>query len=184
MDNIFDILIVIFIIFSFLSGIFTKKKNIPQTEEFEYGTDKPKKIPKKKEGREFLEEILGIKLPDIENSESKKQPEKYSAGYNNNTTWNPEDDFKEVNVNYETQKSTNKDRISEKKRYNLERSQKEAEFKQPISKKRILSTISLTENNEINVRTIDIKNQLFTKKSIKNAILLAEILQKPKALRR
>ncbi len=181
MDNIFDILITIFIIFSFISGIFTKKKNIPQTEEVEYGTDKPKKIPKKKDGREFLEEILGIKLPDIENSESDKQSEKYSAGYNNDATWNPEDDFKEVIVNNETKKSTVKDRNIEKNKYNYEPSENKT---QPIPQKSILSSILFTEKIEVNERAIDIKNQLLTKKSIKNSILLSEILQKPKALRR
>ncbi len=181
MDDIIQIIVILFFILSAFSGIFKKKKQ--QRQEMEKKTPSPK--PSSKKTKDVFEELFGVKFPEEE--ESQVQTASYEKPISKET-WDPESEFSEKTYTPQ-QKST-----IEKKKPKIE-SQYKPTWQQVNYDKLSRSDIKDLEKDSnliekvknkvfVNQKALEIKNKLDSQNTIREFILISEILNKPKALRR
>jgi hypothetical protein len=171
MEDYFQIIfIAIFIISSIISSM-NKKKKKQQAKMAKSMPTKRQPVAanvKKKSSSQILEEILGLKI-EIPEPPQKEAPVVYSNYGESNTTWDPAKEYDDITddgySNYEN-------KISQKKAEYLKDSTKHKAFKDDVVK------VKPTQKNIY-------KEKIFTNQSnLKNYIVIQELLNKPKALRR
>lgn len=175
MEDLFQIIIIVFFILSSIASSMRKKKkqDAKKQQKINY---KPTPVQTKKNGKvaekkqksssELLEEILGLKI-DYPEPPPKEvpafKPEKA------NDTWDPAADYEEIN---EDGVSDYKDKVSVKKTEFVQSKKKHKAFKKvkPVKK---------------NIDKPTVADRLFAQqKNLKDYIIIQEILNKPKALRK
>ncbi len=160
MDNFFEILIIFFVIISILNSIFGKKK--PQQKESEKQEDIPEIPQQKQNNKEIFERIFGIPAQKSE-EEIKSQTDEYN-------TWNPEDEFKDLTEHKPEEIIT----VDYDKLESLEAKQHEIQKKDTV--------ISLTPLvRPSNLRLIELMRIMKNPMTLRDYILVSEILNKPKA---
>lgn len=173
MEDLFQILIIIFFIVSSIASSMKKKKKqqSKKTTSFPQQSEKPNTIAKKqKSSAEVLEEMFGFKL-ELPEPQKTEAPYKYSEE-NYSDTWNPESDFEEFSTEG---KSDYAEKITEKKNELTNDKQKHRAFKD--------ENLQISKNSQIEPQSKFSK--LFAQQSnLKDYIIIQEILNKPKALRR
>jgi len=181
MDNIIEIIVFLFIIYSIFGSFFGKKKTQQKNNNRIPGNNPTEGVPKRTSSRqdnlETLEELFGFKLPRTEDPFPQQQSTKNSNSESN--TWDPEKEFyTKLNVR---EKSTKKPveksipNISFDKLNPIELRKKKQIVKPETRKK---------EKSFYHNRSSDIRKKVNNPESIKEFIIISEILNKPKALRR
>ncbi|OGU35586.1 MAG: hypothetical protein A2068_09420 [Ignavibacteria bacterium GWB2_35_6b] len=186
MDNLLEIIIILFFVLSGIKSLFgDKKKRRQNMEEKIPGNThvkKEKKFPK--DENELFETIFGIPKPTAKTPDPFDEPDLEQRTYSQNenrdyeNTWNPEDEF-EKNNNYKPSQAEKKQKIFEE----ISRIDYDKQVPVKSAAKEIVPferTLKVSSNN----RAIEIRRIFKNKKSVKDAIIIAEILNKPKALRR
>ncbi|MCZ7601261.1 MAG: hypothetical protein C4543_00470 [Ignavibacteriales bacterium] len=200
-SNLFEYLIIIFFIVSALQSFFGKKKK-KQTEQRNrdetartQSTQSQQKVEKKKETtQDILEQLFGLKIPDQTGSQTKYPSDRNTevldpSGYHD-TTWNPEEEF-EDSVGVETV------RYEQKK---VDQEKVESEFIDPNARlearikkakeslKRLPDKIEVEDVGQSMTETVEyvknIRKNISNPDTIREYILVSEILNKPKAYRR
>ncbi len=175
MDNLFEYLIFLFFIISLLNSIFKKKKKNAVAEESQTEGNIPQ-APSKKRSRSILEEILSMGLP-AEMQEKNRAPRREIEAdgdiRDSQDTWFPEKEFGDVFPPSQKEISSPKPKFQELIKRNPRRIKKTG-----ISDKSI-ETISRDYYN-----VDELKKRIRNPATFREYILVSEILNKPKALRR
>lgn len=179
MDNIIEIVVFFFIIYSILSSFLGKKKKSPYKVPDNQTGDVKQKTSPNRESIETLEELFGFKFPKTEDefptAQTKSKPERIE-----NISWDPEKDFQQKISKRESFSNRNIEKTVPDINYDKTPSYTSAS-KRKISKTDVKQTkAKIVENKKV----IEIRKKLAEQNSIKEAIILSEILNKPKALRR
>lgn len=186
MDNLLEIIIILFFVLSGINSLFGQKKKQRQKMEEKIPQDSPVKKEKKfpKDEAELFETIFGIPKPTAKTPDPFDEPDLEQRTYSQNenrdyeNTWNPEDEFEKSN-NYRPSQAEKKQKIFEE----ISR----IDYDKQVPAKSSAKEIVPFERNlkvQSNKGAIEIRRILKNKKSVKNSIIIAEILNKPKALRR
>lgn len=195
-SNFFEYLIIIFFIVSALQSFLGKKKKRQQkNNQQQRDTDSPQaQTEKKKESaQDIFEQMFGLKIPD-QNEKQTKIPSDTETdvldpkGYHD-SSWNPEEEF-EDSVGVETVRYENQDYQNRHSKTKYAEPVRKTE--QPSTAKKIMGKIpSKMEVEKVGgtdketVQFIErIRNNITNPDSIREYILVSEILNKPKALRR
>lgn len=167
MDSFFDYIIILIIIISLLNSIFGKKKKTEQKKTED--EVRPASQKKKQDAVDILEQMFGI-------PSEKTEPEYYGETNNDQQTWNPEAEFSKSEEEPVVE-------ILQKEPSKFERLQA-TEFT-PLVKNRRLELLYNENAKSIkrNRRREEIINRLRNPKTIRDYILVSEILGKPKALK-
>ena len=177
MDNIIQLLIFFFIIYAILSPILGKKKTQNQNRERNNipGEDGQYKTPQRPSSTDILEEMFGFKIPKTEDQFPTNEPSSVNPEYASIPT-----------VDYDTDLNTKyKDLETESKMPDIDYDKipfNEAEQIPANDESKILSTAVLSRQPIKKKQAI--KNLLKSKDSLRNLFLSAEVIGKPKALRR
>lgn len=184
MDNIIEIIVFFFVIYSILGSIFGKKKPQQKKNQQQYKRPVPqqqrtatKPVPSQPSSQDILEELFGIKIPKPEeNSDYSTNKTADNLEY---SSWDPEKDFQkkvEQRQNYEYRNiekdipDVNYDRIAA-----LETTKKKVKTAEPII---------LNEKKEIYKKALEIREKLREPKSVRELFLISEILSKPRSFRK
>ena len=165
MDNFFDYIIIFIIIISLLNSIFGKKKK--QEQQKEEGNVEPASQKKKQDAVDILEQMFGIPT-------EKKEPEYYGETDNDSQSWDPAAEFGEAEKVPAVE-------TTKKESTRFERMQS-AEFT-PLDKNKDYSVLEtdVKKSTKSNKRKREIISKLRNPKTIRDYILVSEILGKPKA---
>jgi hypothetical protein len=187
MDNIFEILIYAFIIISFLSSLFRKKKTeTKRAGEIPEPPLKPEAQPKTSQQEEYdllkeIEKMFKMETP----TEEKQEDRSFERG---------EERFERASEHLDTTymhkptPSEHKPSVSEHRVESWEEKNRKAEEKRKAVNKKILDQAMMFEKHLIKKRGEEnyiknkIKQSLKDPKSLKEYIIFSEILGKPKAL--
>ncbi|KAF0153332.1 MAG: hypothetical protein FD143_409 [Ignavibacteria bacterium] len=171
MDDVIQVLIFLFVIWSLISSAF-KKKPVPQKPQQQ---NKQKAETEKKTTsyttKDVLEELFGVSLPKTEN-EYPNQPGTRHLPNNYDNDWQVE------YRNPEKAKTSTSRELSSVDYDKL--ASLDAHGKAKKVKKYEAVNIQTTVKNE---RASEIKSKIKNINSIRDAVIFAEILNKPKALR-
>ncbi len=197
-SNLFEYLIIIFFIVSALQSLFGKKKKQKQQQQRrqrqtsgQAGTPTPRKEQSPESAKDVLEEMFGLKFPDQEEEKQTKIPSDTETSVldpaeNNETTWRPEEEF-EDSLGIETIRY--EDRSEEKPSYQeeMEELERKAErAKHTLSE--LPDKIEVVEvsgaSKESKLLAAKIKRTIREPETLREYILVSELLNKPKALRR
>lgn len=187
MDNIIEIIVFFFVIYSILGSIFGKKKKRrtndspePRDQKISYKRYDEKKVVFKKPSanQEILEELFGIKIPKTESDYGTRNVEAESRDLEN-TSWDPEKEFE--------QKVTAREKYEYR---NIEKDVPNVDYDKLTSlegTKRRSKTVSQIHYDYKVVtygKAKKLREKLLTNQSVKELFLVTEILNKPKALRK
>ena len=187
MDNILEYIVFIFFLISILNGIFGKKKKQQQKakaeRELRQKSDAAKSVPEKK-SQDILEELFGLKMNPDERMDSKQaafdknlSTKLEAEKFQRDDTWDPEDEFKEVD--YSSGEMTHKE-------FTPEAYQPVKQSYKPVQRIRASekyhSTAKKVELNT-NKRREAIKKKLNDPQTIRDYIIVQELLNEPKAFR-
>lgn len=184
MDNIFELIIFFFVIYSILSSLFGKKKKKPQTEQ----RKKPVQYRSKPEpqqrtqtsqqsNKDILEELFGFKIPQPESEPQSSRSEKYNENLEY-SSWDPEKEFEK--------KVKQRESIEYR---NIEKDIPDINYDKVASleKKQIVKTKSSVQAYEAikstNKRAAGLRKKLNNPESFRDLFIVSEIINKPKALR-
>jgi len=186
MDNLLEIIIILFFVLSGINSLFGDKKKRRQKMEGKIPQDssskKEKKIPK--DESELFETLFGIPKPTTKTPDPFEEPSLEQRTYSKNenqdyeNTWNPEDEF-EKNLDYSPSQAEKKQKIFEE----ISKIDYDKFIPSKTVKNEIISLDKLAKA-PVNKKVIELRKILKNKKSVKDSIIIAEILNKPKALRR
>ncbi|MBU2494693.1 MAG: hypothetical protein KJ571_18885 [Bacteroidetes bacterium] len=181
MENLFEIIILIVFVLSGLNALFGKKKKGRVESENTGNADSPaparKRVPENE--IDLLQEIFGLKKDNSKSPDPFDEPSAQNTGYGyQDSSWNPEDDFSDKeNLKISEMKARQK-RFDELSKIDYDKS--------VVSKERY-DFLILNNNSSgtiVNKRALALKRILKNKKSVKDSIIIADILNKPKAYRR
>lgn len=175
MDNIFQIIIFIFVIWSIIGSAFGKKK--PQNKQ-----PLPRRIPRegsnnpspnyRQTPQDVLEDILGFKIPKTE--------DEYSTGANYEL-----EDLEKSSQDLE------KDSQEVYKRNKYEQALEEIDYdklgsleEMPLQQTKAETSDAYSQKYTVYSQTSQLRSKFNNKTSIRDAVILSESLGKPKALRR
>lgn len=199
-SNLFEYLIIIFFIVSALQSLFGKKKKEQKKRQQQQRREMPssgqarrrtQNTRRKEESpRDIFEEMFGVKLPKEEEKETKipadKDTEVLDPSSANQTTWNPEEEYKD-SIGVETVRY--EDNKEEKPSYQEEMAaleRKADRMKKSLDSLpdqiEVVDISSVSEEQKILASRI--KRTLRDPDSLREYILVSELLNKPKALRR
>lgn len=174
MEDLFQIIIIVIFILSSIVSSMNKKKKQQQknkSNKLPSQTDVQNSKPKKKQKTtaEILEEMLGLKI-ELPEPPVKEAPKSYPEGLERSAeTWDPANDFKDYS-------EENLSRAKDKEVYKSSLTS-EDKNKFRLSKEEIKHVRSKAQPTKI--------QKLFSDQSnLKKYILIQEILNKPKALRK
>jgi len=184
MDNLFEYLFILFIIISFLSSYFDKKKKAQRKKNASGRTQV--NIPAAKQQqpqRDILEELFGVKqnpvppqMPQLKENAEVINKTLTDLGAQENKTWNPEDEFKDVTL-------SPSENVMENIKKKME--QEDAPMTYSSLEKSAAKEMKMYRKIEVpNLYESDIKARLKEPKTLKEFIIVSELLGKPKALRR
>ncbi len=162
MDDIIRILVFIFFVWSIIGGLKSdKKKKLPPDKLPQNYRGKAKRpLPSyNKPPEEILGDLFGFKVP---------KSEEYSDSYESKDLEKEVDDFEKINRVTKTQWDLDYDNFS-----TFENEQKIV----------LNHSYEIKQTNKTNYSKV-ITNKLKNRSSLKDAIIISEILNKPKSLRR
>ncbi len=173
MDNIFQLLIFLFVIYTIINAVFGKKKTqtlgrkIPQENS---GEDKLNTSPNtQSSSQEILLDLFGLKMPKTGNEYENYTPNEYPSNLeieDKNLVNQPEpEQIKIADVDYDKLPS-------------LESQQKDVSA--PVEELHKAYEVGFSFNS----RTSDIKQKIKSPGTLQELYLISEILNKPKAHRR
>jgi len=180
MDNIIQIIVFFFIVYSILAPILgkkkppqkTNKKPVKQNYNYNEGVRNKPRTSSQPSSTDILEDILGFKIPKTGGEYEKSIPESRDINYDLKTVdydtdlktnyRNLETDSKIPNIDYDKLPSIESD-----KKFDSVQSELIADTLTKMSKK-----------------TRYIKSKIVNKAEIRDIFLIKEIIDKPKALRR
>ena len=176
MEDYFQIIfIAIFIISSIISSLNKKKKKQAKMAETESTNLSRTTVPAarpQKPANKMLEELLGFKI-DIPEPPQREAPVNYSENYDEHSSWDPTKEFEEkVNLKTQDGESDFQTKNDAKKNQISKDRLKYQAFKEEIVKEKPLK---LKTNKE---------KILTSQSNLKDYIIIQELLNKPKALRR
>jgi ribosomal protein L15 len=176
MDNIFQIIIFIFVIWSIIGSALGKKKTQNKQQPM------PRRIPRegsnnpspnyRQSPQDVLEDILGFKIPKTE--------DEYSTGTNyelqdlEKSSQDLEKDTQEVNMRNKYEQAL--EDIDYDKLGSLE--------DMPLQQTKAETSDAYSQKYTTYSQTSQMRGKFRNKTSIRDAVILSEILNKPKALRR
>ncbi len=174
MDNLLEYIIFFFVLWSLLSSVFGKKKQQQKPKPAQHRTGTT--LQKEKQSyssTDIFEELFGMKIPKT-GGEYPPLPSKHS----------PQD----YERNWETESET----VSLEKTSEIKKEIKTVNFdtysslETAKSTKRIqpLTTAIKVQTEQLSTRTLDIKKKIKKPSTLREMILISEILNKPKALRK
>lgn len=186
MDNIFEIIVFFFVIYSILGSIFGKKKpkktNIPSEPMrpqtiYKRQDDNKVVLNKSPNNQDILEELFGIKLPKTDDHEI-QNVEKTSPDIEH-STWDPQKEFEQKVQTREKYEYRNIEKVIPDIDYDYQNSLE-------ISRKQIKTAIKSHYDHKVISfeKARKIKEKLTDKESIKELFIISEIIGKPKALRK
>lgn len=172
MDNIFQLLIFLFVIYTIINSLFGKKKpqrpqnNFPKDETGEAETKTSPK-PQYSSTTDILQDLFGLKIP--------KSGDEYENLPQRNYPGNLEIDLPEIEKESDSEKRNIPD-INYDKLISLETQQTKTLSDEPH--------IAYEVGFSFNHRTMDIKQKIKNPASLRELYLISEIINKPKAIRR
>jgi hypothetical protein len=197
-SNLFEYLIIIFFVVSAIQSFFGKKKKQQQKErqtQERAGASRPQRTEAKKESaQEILEQLFGLKIPE----EKPKQTKTPSGGNTDvldpsgyhDTSWNPEEEY-EDSIGVETVRYENNDYNKWNTNSEYVEPAKKVDSKTSAAQKimgKIPTKMEVEEVGTVSTEEIQfvqrIRNNISNPDSIREYILVSEILNKPKALRK
>lgn len=196
-SSIFEYLIIIFFIVSALQSLFGKKKKQREQERRrqsqrseQTSQPAPKTEQRSESPKDILEEMFGLKLPEEEKQTkipSDTETEVLDPTELNETSWNPAEEY-EDSIGIETIRYEEKE---EKPSYKYQEEMAALERKAEKSKRmidRLPAKIKVEEvggaTKEQKLLAAKIKNTLRDPETLREYILVSELLNKPRALRR
>ena len=186
MDNLLEIIIILYFVLSGINSLFGQKKQQRQKMEGKIPGNTPVKKENKfpKDENELFETMFGIPKPTTKTTDPFEEPGLEGRTYSKNentdyeNTWNPEDEF-EKNTEYALSQAEKKQKIFEEI--------SKIDYDKFIPSKSLQTGIPASEvtiKAPVNKRALDLRKILKNRKSVKDSIIIAEILNKPKALRK
>ncbi len=191
MDDIIQILIWLFIIYNIVaSSMQNKKKKKAASHNFnESGTTESVAKKKSKDSRnaDFID-FFGMKIPLQEEKEEDLTTEEIPAE-KDNETWNPEENFTKNAQNKIPQPPIDENKpqmsaLEKKKTEEMLEMIAEAEKSGQSAEENLLSEPERAEEKSVNARRSKYSKFLREKNELRRAVILSEILNKPKALRK
>jgi len=175
MDNIIQLIVFLFIIYSIFAPLFDKKRQQKNKKQIpkDYGGDgRSTRTSPKPTTQDILEDFLGFKIP--------KTGDEYES-YSSKT----ESDYKDIKtVNYDTEvKIDYRNLETESKLPDIDYDKIPTYEKQSLNKISDNIDIEKTETGK-DFRLAAIKNKLNKPDNLREIFLFSEIVNKPKALRR
>ncbi|MFA5803917.1 MAG: hypothetical protein WC879_04690 [Melioribacteraceae bacterium] len=171
MDNIFQLLIFLFVIYTIYNSLFGKKKpqrpqnNFPKNET---GEEETKASPKSQySSTDILQDLFGLKIP--------KSGDEYETYPQQNYPNNLEIDLPEIEKESDTEKR-NIPEINYDKFISLEAQQNKTISDEPH--------VAYEVGFSYNRRTNELKQKIKNPVSLRELYLISEIINKPKAIRR
>lgn len=174
MDDIIQIIVFFFIIYSILAPIFGKKKQQQNAYKKKPTStmegESKSGSPSNSSSRDIFEEILGFKIPKTDNDYSRT--EEYPTG-----------DRELRTINYETELQTDYRNLEKESKipdgnYEKLAAKIKAEAEAPHLH------YDLQKSYEENAKLVELKKRFKEPTTIKDFVLVSEILNKPKALRK
>jgi hypothetical protein len=174
MDDIIQIVVFFFIIYSILAPLLGKRKSQKVNKKVppKYREDvRKERASSRLSSNDILEDILGFKIPKTENEYSTSSPENRSENYDLKTV----DYDTDLKVDYKNLETSSKMPNVDYDKLPFMESIKTAES-QPA--------LVLDSSLKLNERATFLKYRIADKVELRDIFLIKEILDKPKALRR
>ncbi len=174
MDNLFQVLIFIFIIWSIVGSAFKKKPEKTPQKVARKNPGEGKQNPSTrypKSSQDVLEEILGFKIPQ------QNQDDPYSTNYENENLEKSSQDVESQQLDISSFDRNISIPDIDYDKINAQVSVESEKLQTNIHQQ---YSLNKTENK----KNLLIKSKLKTKSSLRDNFLISEILQKPKALRK
>ncbi|MFH1197586.1 MAG: hypothetical protein V1720_17940 [bacterium] len=184
MDNLFDVLIVIFFVVSIFGSLFKKKKpqhqqQMPQRSQT---PDTGRQLPKKRDA-EILQDLFGLKLPQPVPEPAKPKYDTRNLG--NEVSWDPEKEFKEpVSVEQQASVESKPAKYYDIPDVNYDKLVVEYQALEKAAYKVPESASADSEKLELSQHGIDVKRLIKKPGNLNDLIIISEILKKPLAFRR
>ncbi|MEG8945494.1 hypothetical protein [Rosettibacter firmus] len=187
MDNIIELIITFFVIYSILNMIIAGKKqqkrrtNIPDEKEYQDfpSTSNTKRSSSKYDTSISIEDLFGLKLPEPEDQYSQNKNEEYIS-LESTTSWNPEKEFEEKIK----QKEALEKRTIEKNIPVIDYDKTPSYEIAPVKRVEIQNIKAYEQERFINNRLNEIKIKLKNPTTLKELFIVSEILNKPISLRK
>ncbi|MBI1939483.1 MAG: hypothetical protein HYS25_15345 [Ignavibacteriales bacterium] len=184
MDDIIQLIVFFFVIYSIVASIFGKKKTqkseTQRRTQVPYQTKDSGKVYSRKQtsSADVLEELFGFKIPKTENEYRTANYDREGINLEK-VSWNPEKEFeKKVSAREAYEKRNIEKRVPDidyDKLVSLESARK----KTAVDHHKIYA-----RQSDANKKAEEIKRRLKSKSTVKEAFILSELLNKPKALRK
>jgi len=170
MDNLFQLLIFLFVIYTIFNAVMGKKKQVPKQNRMpqeNMGEVETDTSPRSQDSSaEILQDLFGFKIPrtgdEFENIPAEQYPSNYQTDYQN-VEETPLGQTDIPDIDYDNLPSI--------------------EYQNNLAVPEEL-TSAYDISQKVNQRTVDIKQRIREPNSLKELIVISEILGKPKALRR
>lgn len=184
MDDIIQLIVFFFVIYSIVASLFGKKK----TQEGE--TQKRTQSPYQTKGREkvyskrqpsnadVLEELFGFKIPKTEDKYRAAEYDREGIDLEK-VSWDPEKEFKKKISAREAYEKRNIKKTVPDIDYDKLSSLESAGKRTAVDHHKIYE-----QKKSVNKKTEEIKRRLKSKPTIKEAFIVSELLNKPKAFRK
>lgn len=176
MDNIIQLIVFLFIIYSILAPILGKKKSQKAKGQVpgKYPGDVDDKTSPPTSTRDIFEEMLGFKIP--KNEDEYQGPESQSSDSK---------DVEIASVDYDTDlKIDYKNLEAVQTIPDIDYDKLPSQESEPTELETSFTTKVIDTAIPFNNRTIAIKKLLMDTKTLRNLFLMSEIINKPKALRK
>ncbi|MBX3008151.1 MAG: hypothetical protein KF816_09010 [Melioribacteraceae bacterium] len=182
MDNIFELLIFLFVIYSVVSSIFKQKKqpNKKNPQDYQDNDDGDIIVSPSNKNVEVLEDLFGFKIP--KDYQQKPKPQTQRSESLETSSWDPESEFEKKINTRETLIKREIEKINKIPNFSIEQiNQLEAKAKKKVKDDLLFKPA--TVKKDTNKRNTLITDKLRDSTNLRDVVILTEILKKPKALR-
>lgn len=185
MDDIIQLIVFFFVIYSIVASLFGKKKSkksdtAQRPTQSPYQTKGREKVYSKRQpsNADVLEELFGFKIPKTEDKYRTAEYDREGIDLEK-VSWNPEKEFeKKISAREAYGKRNIKKPVSDID-YDKLSSLESAGKRTAVDHHKIYE-----QKKSVNKKTEEIKRRLKSKPTIKEAFIVSELLNKPKALRK
>ncbi len=183
MDNLIEIIITFFVIYSIINMIAGGKKQkdkskLPEADNHDLSSSRENYRQQKNERTITLEDIFGLKIPETEYEKTEsKSSENISL---ENLSWNPEKEFEEKIKQKESLEYRNIEKNLPDIDYDKTPSYEIAAVRRVVSQ-----DVKVYEEKKVfDNRLLNIKSKLNNPDTLRELFIISEILSKPKSLRK
>lgn len=184
MDDIIQLIVFFFVIYSIVASLFGKKKTqkgeTQRRTQSPYQTKEREKVYSRKQpsGADVLEELFGFKIPKTEDEYRRTDYDREGINLEK-VSWDPEKEFeRKVSAREAYEKRNIKKRVPDID-YDKLASLESAGKRTAVDYHKLYAWKS-----DANKKAEEIKRRLKNKSTVKEAFILSELLNKPKALRK